>query len=203
VQTPAPLVGRGTASGDNPAIARNAPTPRLAQRLRARLLGLLMRMASLIVPDENPDGAIYGLVAVGSLLAVESTRRETYLDMVLSVFLAACMYWLVHAYASLLGQRLRGGEQLGLRPLAHALGHNWAVMRGAALPISVLIIEWLAGAGQETGLLVATWSVVVGLIGFELLASLRARATPRELALQTALGATIGLAVLGLRAIVH
>jgi hypothetical protein len=173
------------------------------RRLSTALFALLVRLAAIFVPDENPAGAVYGLLAVGSLLAAESVRRETYLAMVASVTIAACLYWLLHAYSTLLGRRLTLGEGLKLRHLLSALGHDWAVMRGAALPVGVLVVEWLAGAGQETGQLVATWSVVVGLVLFELLASLRARATPRELALQTGLGAAMGLAVLGLRAVVH
>ena len=56
-----------------------------------------------MVPAENPGGAVFGLIAIGALMAAESGLHETYLDTVLSAVIAAGVYWLFHAYTTLLG----------------------------------------------------------------------------------------------------
>jgi hypothetical protein len=162
-----------------------------------------MRVATWIVPSENPARAIYGLLAIGAVLAAESGRHESHLDVVLSAVIAACGYWLLHAYARMLGLRFVAGGRLALSVLTQALAHESAVLRGAAVPIGALLIGWAAGATQETAVGIALWSVVVTLIGFELLAGIRARSTPGELALEASVGVALGLSVLLLRAVLH
>jgi hypothetical protein len=165
--------------------------------------GLLWRWLGWTVPVENPAGAVYGLIAVGSLMAAESGLRETYLDTLLSAVIAACLYWLLHAYASVLGRRLATGDPLTPSALLRALGHDWALLRGAAVPIAALLVEWAAGASQQTAVTVALWSVVAGLVVFELLAALRIRSTWRELALEVCVGLALGLAIIALRIALH
>jgi len=152
---------------------------------------------------QNPAGAVYGLLATGALLAAESGRHETYLDTVLSAVIAACVFWLLHSYANLLGRRLEGGERLSGRALVQALLRDRAVLRGASIPLGTLLLAWAAGASQRTGVLLALWSAVVGLVAFEIMAAIRTRATPRELALEASVGLAMGLAILGLRILLH
>jgi hypothetical protein len=156
-----------------------------------------------LVPAENPAGAVYGLLAIGALLAAESGRHESYIDTLLSAVIAACTYWLLHAYATVLGRRLAGEERLDARALLAALAHDWALLRGAAIPLTALLLAWATGATQRTAVLAALWSAVAGLVGFEVLAGIRARARPRELALEAAVGLAMGLAVLSLKIVLH
>lgn len=161
------------------------------------------RAANWIVPEENPSGAIYGLLAIGSLLAAEGGRRLTYPDTVLSAALAACVYWLLHAYSSVLGRRLAGAGRLTAKTLRRELAHDRALLGGAAIPITALLLGWAAGLRLGSSVLIALWSAVAGLVVLELLAGIRSRASPRELALETSVGLTLGLAILGLRVLLH
>ncbi len=156
-----------------------------------------------MVPAENPAGAVYGLIVVGALLAAESGLHESHLDAVLSAVIVAGAYWLLHAYATLLGRRLTDGGRLNARALLGALAHDWTLLWGAALPIGALLLAWLFGAGQETAVSLALWIVVGSLVVFELLAGLRTHSTARELVFEAAVGVTMGLAVLSLRALLH
>lgn len=112
-------------------------------------------------------------------------------------------YWLAHSYSNLLGHRLRSGEQLTLRTLAQALAHDWAIVRGAGLPLVPLLALWAFGTSQETAVEVALWTAVACLLGFEILAGVRGHAKAPELALQAGVGLTIGLAITALRVILH
>jgi hypothetical protein len=81
--------------------------------------------------------------------------------------------------------------------------HDWALIRGASIPLLVLVVAWAAGAAQTTAVDAALWSAVASLIGFELIAGIRSRATPGELALELGVGAVLGLGILALKILLH
>ncbi len=167
--------------------------------MRARLA----RAADRIVAAENPSGIVYGIIVIGALLSAESGRHETYLDTVASAAIAAALYWFAHAYAEVLGRRLLRHERLSARTLMRALGHDWAIVQGAALPLAALAVGWIAGAAQQTAVTAALWSAIASLVVFELLAGVRARASARELVLEGCAGATMGIAILALKIVLH
>ena len=94
------------------------------------------------MPERNPAGVIYGVIVIGALLAAESGRHETYLETVASAAIAAALYWLAHSYTTVLGRRLQAQERLTPAALGRALAHDWALIRGAAIPLLVLLIAW-------------------------------------------------------------
>jgi hypothetical protein len=161
------------------------------------------RAADWIVPAENPAGVVYGIIAIGALMAAESGRRESYPHAVGSAIIAAGLYWLLHAYSSVLGRRLATGGRLTAGALSRALVHDWAIVRGAALPLSALLFAWATGAGRETAVSAALWSAVVSLVAFELVAAIRSRASAVELALDVSVGLMMGVAILGLKVLLH
>jgi hypothetical protein len=137
---------------------------------------------------EGASGVVYGLIALGAFL---------------SAVLATLLYWLLHSYAGLLGRRLGGGSTLGPGALARAVVEERSVLRGAAIPLCALVLAWLAGASQGTAVSIALWSTVASVVGFEALAGLRAGVRGRGLLLEVAVGIAMGLAILGLRIILH
>ncbi|MHB8532038.1 MAG: hypothetical protein ACYDC2_04890 [Solirubrobacteraceae bacterium] len=165
--------------------------------------GALARAADWLVPKHNPSDAIYGVILIGALLAAESGRHETYLETFSSAALAAALYWLAHAYAGLLGRRLIRGERIAPLVLARALARDWALIRGAAVPLLALLLAALAGADQETAVTAALWSAVASLVLLELIAGLRSGAARGELVIEVAVGLTMGLAILALKVILH
>jgi hypothetical protein len=160
-------------------------------------------LTSRLVPTGNAAGVIYGIITVGALMAAESGRHESYLDTVASALVATMLYWLAHAYADLLGRRLATGDRLTAGTLARALAHDWAIVRGAALPLLALVIAWTAGASQEAGVTAALRTAVVAVVLFELVAGVRAKPTVGELVLKGAVGVTMGLAILALKGILR
>lgn len=158
----------------------------------------------MIAPRENPARVVYGLIVVGALLAAESGLHENYLDTIASAVIAVTVYWLAHAYADVLGRRLVvHHERLSLGALLEALGEESAIVRGAALPLLVLVFAWIIGAAQQAAVTAALWSTVAGLIAFELIAGIRSRATPGELAVDVAVGTAMGVAIIALKVILH
>jgi hypothetical protein len=157
----------------------------------------------LIVPEENPAGVVYGLIVIGALLAAESDRHETYWAAIGSAAIAAALYWLAHSYTKVIGQRLSEGERLTTRGLRRALAHDWAIVRGAAIPIVALLVSWATGVAQETGVTVALWSAAASLVALEVAAGIRSDATATELTLEASVGIVMGLAILALKVVLH
>jgi hypothetical protein len=146
---------------------------------------------------------VYGIITVGALLAAESAQKETYPETVGSALIALLLYWLAHSYADLLGSRLEHNTRLSGSTLARAFIHDWAIVRGAAIPLLALLLAWALGAGLASAVNAALWTVVAGLVIFELLAGARAKANPRELLLEGSVGAVMGLAILALKVVLH
>ena len=163
----------------------------------------MRRLLEWLVPEENPAGVIYGLLVIGGLLAAESGTHESYLDTVISAVIAPALYWLAHAYATILGRRLEGTERLTLPALVRALGHDWSLIRGAAIPLLALLVAWGAQASQETGVNAALWTTVASLVLFELIAGIRAHSTASELTLEVLGGMAMGLGILALKVVLH
>lgn len=156
-----------------------------------------------LVPAGNAAGVVYGVITIGALMAAESGRHESYVDLLASALVATLLYWLAHAYADLLGRRLATGETLTARSLGRALVHDWAIVRGAAIPLLALVIAWAVGASQESGVTAALRTAVVTVVVFEVLAGIRAKSTPAELLLKAAVGVTMGLAILAVKGILR
>jgi hypothetical protein len=161
------------------------------------------RVVEWIVPAENPGGAVYGTIVIGALLAAESGRHEGYPDAVGSTLIALGLYWLAHAYANSLGRRLTTREHLTAAALGRMLLHDWAIVRGGAIPVLALLLAWALGAPRETAVTAALWSTVASLVAFELLAGVRSHATRGELALEAGVGIVMGVAILALKVLLH
>jgi hypothetical protein len=153
--------------------------------------------------DENPAGVVYGIITMGALLAAEGGRRETYLEVIGSAAIALVLYWFAHSYSSLLGDRLARKEHLTVSSLGQTFVHDWAIVRGALIPLVALLACWIFGGTLETAINIAVWTSVASLVGFELLAGIRAQATPAELVIEAGVGGLMGLAVLLLRVLLH
>lgn len=160
-------------------------------------------LSGLLLPADNPAGVVYGVITVGALMAAESGRHESYVDALASSLIATLLYWLAHSYADLLGDRLSTGEPLTVKALARELGHDWAIVRGAAIPLLALVIAWATGAGRESGVTAALRTAVVTVVVFEVLAGIRAKSTPGELLLKAGVGVTMGIAILAVKGILR
>ena len=163
----------------------------------------LERLAGWIVPRRNPAGAVYGLITIGALLAAESGLRDTYPETVGSAAIAVVLYWFAHSYADVLGLRISEQRRLSSSELWHTFVQDWSIARGSSMPLLALLVAWAAGASQPTAVTAAVWTAVASLIAFELAAGIRSRSEPAELVLEVLVGATMGVAILALRALLH
>jgi len=162
-----------------------------------------LRLGRWLVSAKNPAGVIYGVLAVGTLIAAEGTRRETYETVIGASALALVLYWLAHAYACHLAERLKRPEEWQPRDIGVTLLHEAALVKGAALPIVALLLSWLAGASLSTGVAAALWTAAVELVLLEVAAGVGRKLPPREMAVEVVLGAALAVGILGIRIVLH
>jgi hypothetical protein len=161
------------------------------------------RTVEWLLPEKNPARLVYGVLAIGAVLAAESGSHENYLDTASSAVITILLYWLAHAYADVLGQRLTAHERLSITVLGRAFRDEAAILVGCVLPLLVLSFCWIFGVALATGVEAALWTTVGSLIAFELLAGLRAKSTPRELAFEAGIGIAMGVAIIALKVVLH
>ena len=164
---------------------------------------LIEKATGWLEPEANPSGVIYGVLAMGTLLAAEGARGETYAAVMGASVLALVLYWLAHAYARHFASRLEQPEQPGLRWIGPAVLHEAAMLKGAAMPIVAMLLSWVLRAPLSAAVTAALWTAGVELLVLELLAGLRRHLGILDIAVEVALGGILGAGVLGIRVLLH
>jgi hypothetical protein len=149
------------------------------------------------------SSAIYGLIAVATLLSAESARRETYPATVGAVLLTLLLYWLGHSYAHYTGERLAEGERMTVSGLGRTMGAEAAILIGAAVPLAEILIWWALGQRLTSAVTVAVWTAAGLIVVTELVIARRAELTGRDLIAQVSMGATLGLIVIAIWLVLH
>jgi small neutral amino acid transporter SnatA (MarC family) len=151
----------------------------------------------------NPPGLVYGVLSVATVIAAESTQRETYVRLVVASVITMVLYWLAHVYADHWGTHLDKPGEWTLGEVMHSAVRESPILVGATVPAVVLVLAWAVGAAMETGVTVVLWVSVIELILLELAAAVHRHDRFRDVAIQTLMGAAMGVAILGLRVVLH
>lgn len=151
----------------------------------------------------NVARVVYGTVAVGALLAAESPEQETYAETLASVLIALLIYWMAHSYAELTARRIEEGERLTSSALVGSMLHEIWILVGAAIPVIPLLIWWVAGGSLADADTAAIWTAAGMVVVYEAIAGLRAELSAKEMAVQLALGATLGVLIILLKLVLH
>jgi hypothetical protein len=156
----------------------------------------------LTVALANAGEAVYGAVMIGVLLAAEDARREGYPATIEAAAVVLGLYLLTHLYTHTLGMRLRSGEPLSATLLWRGCIHELPTLEGALVPVLALLVMWAAGHAVTSGVTAALWTTAVVVVILELAAGWRSRKRDR-LWLRAIFGATIGLALIALKLVLH
>lgn len=165
--------------------------------------GLLRRVADFAAPSANPSAVVYGAVTMAAVLAAESGSGDTYLDIFGSALIVLWLYWVAHAYATVVGRHLSTDEPFTPRTFFAAFAHDLGLLRGGAIPLAALAVAWATGASRQTAIDVALYTVVASLVAFELVHGIVWRQTPGVLAQNVGIGVVLGLSVLALHLLLH
>jgi hypothetical protein len=146
---------------------------------------------------------VYGTITAGALLAAEAGRRGSLLRDVAAVVVTLCLYWLAHGYADAMAERLADGRRLSVSQLARHLAHASTFLRGAAVPVVVLLLARACGATTRDAVLAGLIGAAATLIVLETVAAARQRLGRRELLVQVSVSGVLGVGVLVVRVLLH
>ncbi len=157
----------------------------------------------LTVGAANAEGAVYGTLMIGVLLAAEDADRVGYPDTIGAAAIVLALYWLANLYTHTLGLRLKTREPLNVRLILRSCVHELPIIEGALIPVLALLVAWAAGATVASAVTAALWAAAVSIVLLEIAAGWLARLRPHDLWLQAGIGAVMGLAVIGLKLLLH
>jgi hypothetical protein len=156
----------------------------------------------LTVATANAGDAVYGAVMIGVLLAAEDARHVGYLATIEAAGIVLALYLLMHLYTYMLGLRLRSGETLNARLFWRGCVHELPILEGAVIPVAALLVAWAAGLAVTSGVSAALWTTVGVVVVLEVAAGWRSR-EQGVLWLQALAGMGMGLALIGLKLLLH
>jgi hypothetical protein len=151
----------------------------------------------------NVEGAVYGAVAIGVLLAAEDASRVGYLETVEAALLVLVLYWLTGFFARELAMRLQRREQVNLRLMWRSGLHELSTIEGGLIPVLALLIAWASGASVRVGVSTAVWTTAGTIIALEVAAGYRARPGYKPLLLQASVGVATASAIIVLKRMLH
>ena len=143
------------------------------------------------------------MLAIGTLIAAEGARGETYADVTEATILALGLYWLAHAYTSHFGTRLERTEQSGIQWVIPALLHEAAILKGAALPIVAHCCSPGCFGPRSRQALLPDFGQLVWRFRAGTCCWVATSSCGAEIAIEVALGVVLGAGVLGIRVLLH
>jgi hypothetical protein len=155
------------------------------------------------VAADNAEGAVYGVLLIGVLLATENTRHETYGETMAAVAVVVALYWVTRLYTHLLGVRLRTKEPLGPTLIWRSAVHELPVIEGAVTQMIVLVVAWAMGASLTSGVNATIAASAISMVVLEIAAGWRTEPRRAVIWLRVALGVVMGLAVVAVKLVLH
>jgi len=154
-----------------------------------------------LVNRQNPAGGVYGTVIVGALLAAESEHALSIWRDTGAILVAVSMFWLAHAYANGMGERIAQRQPFTLKSFGHSLLREWAVLSGAIIPLIATLVAYGLGASLVDALLWGMYVAAATLIAYEVVAGLEVGARGLVLLRQAVAGAVLGAMILLLHSV--
>lgn len=175
-------------------LAPSPPAPRGIRRVAAWLAA---------AAAGNAEGAVYGAVMIGVLLAAEDGRQETYAETIGATAIVVVLYWMTSLYTHILGIRLRTHEPLNGPLIRRSLVHEFPVLEGAVVPVVVLVLAWLTGVSLTSGLRIAVFATAISIVVLEIAAGWRSKPRGPSIWPRAAVGAIAGLGVVAVKVLLH
>ncbi len=152
---------------------------------------------------DNAEGAVYGVLLIGVVLATEDAGHETYGETIAAVSMVVVLYWVTRLYTHLLGVRLRTKDPLGPALIWRSAVHELPVIEGAVTQMIVLLVAWATGVSLTGGVNVTIAATVISMVVLEIAAGWRQEPRGGGIWLRVALGILMGLAVVAVKVVLH
>jgi hypothetical protein len=145
---------------------------------------------------------IYGLIIASSVLAA-GADDDNILQVALSVLVTLVVYWLAEVYAHIMAARHVRGRVLHWSDAGRELRSGWPLVSASFVPLLVVVAAAVFGAGVSTAQTAGMLCATLLLLGSGWIAARRNDLTGFRLVLAALLAAGLGIALIGLKTILH
>jgi hypothetical protein len=149
----------------------------------------------------NGEGIITGTVVSAAVIAAAAGHLEE-THIVLAILGTAFIYWLAHLHARTLGDAVKHRTH-PVDALRESLRETWPILAAALVPAAILFLTQLVGFKIRTGAWIAVIASTVLLTIYSFFAGRRGGLGLRGCLVSAAIGALLGLLVIGLKASLH
>jgi hypothetical protein len=151
----------------DPGAGRSAMDPVRTDRAMPSVpetISLRMKRAT----EESTAAGIYGVIVASSVMAASHAGTAVAVD--LAVLVTLVIYWGAERYARVVAQRIHDGHRPDRSQLRSQLTSGWAMVSATTLPLVVLLIVRLLGAGLTVAILsaLACSTVLLSIAGWEI-----------------------------------
>lgn len=148
---------------------------------------------------------VYGLILATTVIAVsrETASSPDAGRTAATVMVVAVVFWLAHAYASLLGIAVSQERVLSRGDVSEALRENWSLVEVAVPPVLLLALGALGAIPDRSALVAATVISLAELTAAGGYAAVRRGAGPLTTISSAAIALALGAVVVLLKTLVH
>jgi hypothetical protein len=155
----------------------------------------------------NYSGAIYGSLLAGSVVvgAAAGARGNYHVEpfrLALLLVATGLVFWLAHAYAGLVGDRIHHAllDRAEIRRVAR---HEWPLLQAALPPAAAALLVGLMGGSDAAAGWIALAVAIAGQVGWATVATLRAGARGPLVLLTAVVNLVLGLLIVLLKTALH
>jgi hypothetical protein len=148
--------------------------------------------------------SIYGTVLTIALIAAYSAEED--LDPVLvatALLVTLGVFWLAHTQAELLAIRYAVGHPLSRTEMRSHLRHAWPMVEAGLPPVAALLLGTIGLLDDDTAVTLALAVGVAELAAWGIAIGVRERLGLWRTVAVTAINVSLGLAVVGLKLLIH
>lgn len=184
--------------------------------LSRRWKAVLPELDAPVLPDQDGDlpetpssaggrhraSGIYGTIVVAATMAAGGNFLHTW-ALAISVVVTLLVYWLAEEYAEILGEHTDAGRLPNLARVRSSLANSWPMVTASYLPVLVLVVAHLSGAGTGSAALIALVATALILVVHGHTAGHAAGLRGIRLVAVTGAAAMLGGALVALKAVVE
>lgn len=153
--------------------------------------------------DRRTDytGAVYGSMLAASVVATAGAVGDyPRLNLALMLIVTGLVFWAVHVYARVAGQRRTVGSAWSWREIRSVSVHEWSIVEAAFLPTVAVAISPLLGLDLTGTAWFALGIAVAQQVGWACLGAVRASLPRRQVALECVVNLVLGLILMAAKA---
>lgn len=146
--------------------------------------------------DRRTDytGAVYGSMLAASVVATAGAVGDyPRLNLAVMLIVTGLVFWAVHVYARLAGQRRTAGNAWSWHEIRTVSAHEWSIVEAAFLPTAAVAISPLLGLDLTGTAWFALAIAVAQQAGWACLGAVRASLPRRQVVLECVVNLVLGL----------